>query len=373
MLGLLKDGRAKKMIGRNSALDGLRGVAVMLTYFVHYCGSYMAIFRGGNPNSVDLSGWYGAFDVALYVLFRSHHGVYLFFMLSGFLIARITLAGKFDYSRFVLRRIMRIYPAFLLAVMICALVGLVLHIPLPNLRVIAANLVFLNGVPSLGISGIVFNNVTWSLFYEMTFYFMFPIAVITAQAFSVPVIGAVALSGVVVAYVPSVIGFYAEFYLFLFFGALIGCLSKEQVGSIASSFPDSIIVIMYIVVVGLMVAGYLSTSQFVWLFSVLGSAILCKAIVGEGWLVGLLSWRPLVFLGRISYSFYLLHSVALSLVFAGWWHVAIVRFGVVFDALFIAGVGFCGAVGLGWLSYVIAESFYFRINQPVAVGGVSNV
>lgn len=50
----------------------------MLTYFVHYCGSYMAIFRGGNPNSVDLSGWYGAFDVALYVLFRSHHGVYLF-------------------------------------------------------------------------------------------------------------------------------------------------------------------------------------------------------------------------------------------------------------------------------------------------------
>ena len=38
------------MIERNHGLDGLRGVAVVLTYLVHYCGSYMAKFRGANPN-----------------------------------------------------------------------------------------------------------------------------------------------------------------------------------------------------------------------------------------------------------------------------------------------------------------------------------
>ncbi|MGC0320814.1 peptidoglycan/LPS O-acetylase OafA/YrhL [Bradyrhizobium sp. USDA 326] len=43
------------MIGRNRSLDGLRGVAVLLTFLVHYCGTYMATFRGANPNVVPLA------------------------------------------------------------------------------------------------------------------------------------------------------------------------------------------------------------------------------------------------------------------------------------------------------------------------------
>ena len=69
---------------RNTSLDGLRGIAVTLTFLVHYCGTYMASFRGANPNLVTVTGWPEIFDKIIYWLFRSHHGVYIFFMLSGY-------------------------------------------------------------------------------------------------------------------------------------------------------------------------------------------------------------------------------------------------------------------------------------------------
>ena len=52
----------------------------------------------------------------LFWLHRSHHGVYLFFVLSGYLIGRMWWpAPRLSYRAFVWRRALRVYPAFLLA------------------------------------------------------------------------------------------------------------------------------------------------------------------------------------------------------------------------------------------------------------------
>ena len=67
--------RGQSTNSRNSSLDGLRGIAVILTFLVHYCGTYMSSFRGANPNFVAFEGWHGGFDQTMYWLFRSHHGV----------------------------------------------------------------------------------------------------------------------------------------------------------------------------------------------------------------------------------------------------------------------------------------------------------
>lgn len=348
------------MAGRNAGLDGLRGIAVLLTYLVHYCGSYLATFRGGNPNSIELAGWADPFDKVMYLLFRSHHGVYIFFVLSGFLIARITLREGFAYLDFVRNRLVRIYPAFLVAFAACLLVGLALRLPPPSWRDVALNLVFLNGYPPLGVNVIIFNNVTWSLFYEMAFYLTFPGVVMLARRFGFPLVGCIVLSGVVVAYLPMLFGFYSEFFLFLFAGALIGSLPAEAVKRVAGSFPDVIVLALYLLVTSLMAASYLTTAQFLYLFALVACVLVCKAVAAEGLLAQALSWRPLVYLGRISYSFYLLHSVALALMFGVWFRLGSVRFSPMLDALYHGALGFIGSLALAWVSYHLAESFYFR-------------
>ena len=355
------------MIERNRSLDGLRGVAVILTYLVHYCGTYMATFRGANPNVVALAGWSDSFDKVMYWLFRSHHGVYIFFLLSGFLIAKIVQRKGFRYLPFVRNRVLRIYPAFILALVVCIAVGSVLHIPAPGWRDVALNLLFLNGYPAMGVTGIVFNNVTWSLFYEMVFYLSLPLVLTLSRRLAIPIVGGIVVAGIVFGYVPGLFGFYSEFFLFLFAGAIVGALSPDGIKNVADSFPDALIILIYCLVTALMTTGYLSTAQFVWMFSGLGFVIVCKAIVGTSLLARILAWRPLVGLGRISYSFYLLHSVALAGLFTVWWRLYIPLLGTAGNAVMLGIVGFVGAIGLGWMSFMLAERFYFKSREPVAM------
>jgi peptidoglycan/LPS O-acetylase OafA/YrhL len=82
------------------ALDGLRGVAILLVLFLHNFG-FMNYF---------FFGWLG---------------VDLFFVLSGFLITDILLSTVHQrnyLSNFYLRRIFRIFPVFYLALILCLFV-----------------------------------------------------------------------------------------------------------------------------------------------------------------------------------------------------------------------------------------------------------
>jgi peptidoglycan/LPS O-acetylase OafA/YrhL len=98
------------------ALDGLRGFAVLLVFCVHAAGNAAAVVAGldlGLASFDALATW------PLRVLFwlqRSRHGVFLFFVLSGYLIGRMWWPQlQLSYAQFAWRRTLRIYPAFLLA------------------------------------------------------------------------------------------------------------------------------------------------------------------------------------------------------------------------------------------------------------------
>jgi exopolysaccharide production protein ExoZ len=345
---------------RNSSLDGLRGAAVILTFLVHYCGTYMASFRGANPNTVAFAGWPGWFDKILYWLFSSHYGVFIFFVLSGYLIAKISLDRNFAYFRFVRNRIIRIYPAFLLALGACTALGFVAGRPLPNWREFVFNLLFLNGFPPAHVAGIVFNNVTWSLFYEMIFYLVFPAVVMLARYFRLPILVAIVLAGILISYGPIFFGFYSEFFLFLFAGAVAGALPMAQIKAAADSIHDVIVAGLYCLVTGLMTTGYLTGSQFIWSFACLGFLLIAKAVTGNGVLARSLAWAPLAGLGRISYSFYLLHSISIAAAFRLWTYLSISWLGPEGNALYLGLLAFAGAIALGWGSFMIAERFYFK-------------
>jgi peptidoglycan/LPS O-acetylase OafA/YrhL len=103
--------------GHMPALDGLRGIAILLVLLVHL--SWAPMVLAGLPGefllTFTLSGW---------------TGVWLFFVLSGFLITGILLDSKEAdnyFSSFYMRRALRILPlsyaALLVGFILCPLLG----------------------------------------------------------------------------------------------------------------------------------------------------------------------------------------------------------------------------------------------------------
>ena len=83
-------------------MEGLRGFAVLLVFLVHYESLV-------HPWIAKQAG---LLAVAESIKSVGHAGVQLFFLLSGYLIYRSLIAARQSFSKFILRRLRRIYPAF---------------------------------------------------------------------------------------------------------------------------------------------------------------------------------------------------------------------------------------------------------------------
>jgi len=139
------------------ALDGLRGVAILMVILFHY-------------NFILGIGW---------------AGVQLFFVLSGYLITTILVKEKdnplgFYLKRFYWRRTLRIFPLYYAYLIFIGLVFLVLHIPedylstLPFLATYTFN--FYPLVKMYSYEDIFFTHF-WSLSVEEQFYLVWPLVV----------------------------------------------------------------------------------------------------------------------------------------------------------------------------------------------------
>ena len=136
---------------RLRAIQCLRAVAALTVLLQH------AVYFAGQSEGSEM------------IEFRRHAigtaGVFLFFMISGFVMAMQTGQSP---SRFALHRILRIYPGYLLALGLSALlVALFLPAQLPALGFDAS--LFLVPAGSLS-SG--FQVPYWTLIYEVFFYFL---------------------------------------------------------------------------------------------------------------------------------------------------------------------------------------------------------
>jgi peptidoglycan/LPS O-acetylase OafA/YrhL len=88
-------------MGHLKALDGYRGLAVLLVMWSHF----IAVSPGWGESAGPLARVLGA----------GHHGVDMFFVLSGFLITGILLdaKGRAGYFKvFIMRRVLRIFPLY---------------------------------------------------------------------------------------------------------------------------------------------------------------------------------------------------------------------------------------------------------------------
>ena len=85
-------------------MEGMRGFAALLVFFVHFNALFHTYLWPGFlvARLANIAGSFG------------HTGVDLFFLLSGFLIYGIVLKKHPSYGDFLWRRIRRLYPVFVL-------------------------------------------------------------------------------------------------------------------------------------------------------------------------------------------------------------------------------------------------------------------
>ena len=295
---------------RYGYIDGLRGY-LALAVMVAHCSGYLRIrLHGEEWHTAQPPAVIGNLGIA---------GVSLFFMVTGFLFYKKIdkgIKGSAWVELFV-KRLFRLYPAALLSIStVVAIVllrsGLPKSLNASDLLNIVKWISFksepdLFGYPN---SFMINGAVTWSLWYELIFYF-FIIPVISAiHQLSKPWLSLGKLVAIIWA-ATSILDIAGIKFLYLplfTMGMLIFEIVNRGFASRLLRSPEAAALACVSVVAGLVI-----TDQLV-IQSVLFAPILACAASGNSF-SGAISARPSIVLGECSYSIYLFHMIVLNIIF----------------------------------------------------------
>ncbi|WP_392534648.1 acyltransferase family protein [Nostoc sp. C117] len=142
----------------NYALEGLRGLAAMWVFFSHALSwqIFDPVYRLSYP-------WP---EYIISLTSPAHVGVLIFICLSGYVIGLTNPPNKpLSPQKYLFKRFIRIYPLYLLTVIISSAIG-----GFTNLNQVFGHLIFLNPHFVAPLAG---NNVLWSIGYEVIYYLIF--------------------------------------------------------------------------------------------------------------------------------------------------------------------------------------------------------
>lgn len=287
-------------------IDGLRALAVVPVILFH---AGVAPFTGG------------------YV------GVDVFFVISGYLIAGLITAemerGRFTVVGFYERRIRRIFPALFLVLAASFVAAFFLLLPqtftefsksLVAATLFASNMLFDRSTgyfASPAEREVLLH--TWSLAIEEQFYLLFPLLLLTARRFAggrfLPVLLPILALSLAFGVASELLRPHQSFYLLpargweLLLGAV---LAHEVVRAPSGARLRDLLSLAALVMLGVSIFVFDQSTPYPgWhaLLPCLGTALLiwCGKGGEAGFVQRLLAWRPLVFVGLISYSLYLWH------------------------------------------------------------------
>ncbi|MBC7445404.1 MAG: acyltransferase [Polaromonas sp.] len=261
-------------------------------------------------------------------------GVDVFFVISGFLITRIIgreiEEGRFSFARFYERRARRIFPALFAVLAGTLAAGYWLLLPSDYLQALRAALATLGFASNLLLwyqQSSYFDATeskldpllhTWSLAVEEQFYLLFPIFLLLCHRLwhrrvvrVLLLCALVSLAGaeLVVRSNRTAVYFLSPFRAWeLLVGAL---LAYGALPAIGSRLLRNTLSAGGLAAILLACWGYSDATVFPGLTAlapVLGAALVIHAgSSGPTWAGRLLQWRPLVYVGLISYSLYLWH------------------------------------------------------------------
>jgi len=288
-------------------IDGLRAVAVLAVVLNHFSS---ALLPGGFV------------------------GVDVFFVISGYLITRIISheieQGCFTFARFYERRARRIFPALFAMLALTLAAGYVLLLPsdyADALRAALATLLFGSNVLLWREQSGYFEDTeskldpmlhTWSLAVEEQFYLLFPIFLLICYRYwrrrMLWILLACALVSLAGAALVVKDNRTAAFFLSpfraweLLAGSLLAYGTLPAIGSRLLREASAGAGLMAIVLACLFYSDATVFPGLTALAPVLGTAAVIHAGSSGPTLAGrLLQWRPVVYVGLISYSLYLWH------------------------------------------------------------------
>ena len=289
--------------------DGLRAIAVLLVFFTHKTG-------WGEKGQVGFAG------------------VWMFFLLSGFLITGQLIAGRArvearhatlwqEVTTFWIKRILRIFPAYYVLLMLVVPYYVLNHRDVPGLAYYVTYLsnFYFQAEPKGFLTTFAH---LWSLAVEEQFYIFFaPFLLLVPRRYAAAACGLVIAASLarrfwlaqsdaatLVAYIDSLVNFGI-----LALGALLylwregvsrvlrsACLNNAAVGCIA------MLLLLACPPLALHLAGASPVRlELIYVAGVMAAALLLVNVFSNqrSMLTNLLEYQPIVYIGRISYGLYL--------------------------------------------------------------------
>ncbi|MGH1420067.1 MAG: acyltransferase family protein [Hyphomicrobiaceae bacterium] len=308
---------ATVVTARQKTPDGLRQDLLELTSLRFFAAFYVVLFHI-HDKLAQLS------SISTNFFQKGYIGVDLFFILSGFILTHAYLdkylAGKFDYRQFLLFRIARIYPLHLVMTLVFVAfyaIGTLLGVTSNGQGMrwdhLGQHLLMLHAWGTTDWHS--WNFPSWSISAEFFAYLLFPIYLLTTR---IPVALGLALS----------VALYVAFYFIVeMSGArLTALMFNFGILRIVPEFLLGVFIYLFIrkfeiasglakfalgvTVIGLLVGFHLGISDII-LVPVLGFLILLIGTLSLGSEENVLRSKPLVYLGEISYSTYMVHILVL--------------------------------------------------------------
>jgi len=316
--------------GRLAALDGLRGVAALIVVFSHFCCAFLPRFV---PALTDHPSWFA--DTPLGILYNGTFSVSIFFVLSGFVVARAAAKSRDPfYVNLPLRYLRLALPATASVIWAWGLLTLMptAATHLNELRPsswLMPNHVFQMQIPDIfhalyhGLieiyttGGSRFNNVLWTMQIEaagsMAIYLFYSVNNPRARKGLAIVIGLGTL-------------LYPNYLCFV-----LGAWMMERWSAGKLKFGSPIAALIAGILLGFPGRGFAQRLHipYIWhthgafdignsssLIAPLAAALILYSVLNLEYLQRLLSSRVPAYLGRVSFPLYLVHVPLLYTVFS---------------------------------------------------------
>ncbi|MEE9355070.1 MAG: acyltransferase [Methylococcaceae bacterium] len=289
-------------------MEGIRGFAVFLVFLVHYVTLAEPWIKEGSTTYLISEQLRNIGNV----------GVDLFFVLSGYLIYGMLIKKNSPFGSYFSRRVQRIYPTFTVVFIIYLLLSVIFprESKIPDgwdgVIFVIQNFLLLPGL--FDIEAII--TVAWSLSYELFYYLFIPMLIALFRLRSWP-----ALNRIVFFILLSIIFFwYFAIYgghirLLMFSSGIL--LFETTTAKLIKKLPPIGLPALVMAIATVVILNAFDANGW-WKYALLYCLffIFClECFISSGITTRIFSFAPMRWLGNMSYSYYLVHSLALRFVF----------------------------------------------------------